>query len=102
MAINIPIHHIMVEERFLKLLVSLLQKAHMYYAYQSLQAFGMGRLTWGGEGEEVACEQALWGALVATREEEGKLATTFLEFEFHLQFPCGFPSTELSDFCQSA
>ena len=40
----------MVEERFLKLLVSLLQKAHMYYAYQSLQAFGMGRLAWGGEG----------------------------------------------------
>ena len=63
----------------------------MYYAYQSLQAFGMGRLAWGGEG-----------ALVATREEEGKLATTSLEFEFHLQFPCGFPSTELSDFCQSA
>ena len=25
-----------------------------------------------------------------------------LEFEFHLQFPCGTPSTELSDFCQSA
>ena len=25
-----------------------------------------------------------------------------LEFEFHLQFPCGSPSTELSDFRQSA
>ena len=28
--------------------------------------------------------------------------TTSLEFEFHLQFPCGSPSTELSDFRQSA
>ena len=26
-----------------------------------------------------------------------KFATTSLEFDFHLQFPCGFPSTELSD-----
>jgi len=32
----------------------------------------------------------------------GGLATTSLEFEFCLQFPCGFPSTELSDFHQSA
>ena len=57
MAINIPtIHHIIVKERCLKLLVSLLQKAHMYYAYQSLQAFGKGRLVWGGEREEVACK----------------------------------------------
>ena len=31
-----------------------------------------------------------------------ELATTSLEFEFHLQFPCGFPSTKLSDFRQSA
>ena len=31
----------------------------------------------------------------------GGLATTSLEFEFCLQFPCGFPSTELSDFHQS-
>ena len=29
----------------------------MYYAYQSLQAFGMGRLVWGREREEVACKQ---------------------------------------------
>ena len=29
------------------------------------------------------------------------LATTSLEFEFCLQFLCGFPSTELSDFHQS-
>ena len=102
MAINIPtIHHIIVKERCLKLLVSLLQKAHMYYAYQSLQAFGMGRLVWGGEREEVACKQALRGALAVEREKEGKLATTSLEFEFLLQFACGFPSTELSDFRQS-
>ena len=71
----------------------------MYYAYQSLQAFGMGRLAWCREGE--ACELALRSALAAGREKEGKLATTFLEYEFHLQFPCGSPSTELSDFRQS-
>ena len=28
----------------------------------------------------LACEQALWGTLVATREKEGELATTSLEF----------------------
>ena len=50
----------------------------------------------------VACEQALRGALAAGREKEGELATASLEFEFHLQFPCGSPSTELSDFRQSA
>ena len=33
-------------------------------------------------------------------EKEGELATMSLEFEFHLQFPCGSPLTELSDFCQ--
>ena len=35
-------------------------------------------------------------------EKEGELATIYLEFEFHLQFPCGSLSTKLSDFCQSA
>ena len=50
----------------------------------------------------LACEQALRGALAAGREKEGELAITSLEFEFHLQFPCGLPSTELSDFRQSA
>ena len=50
----------------------------------------------------VACEQALLGALAAGREKEEEVTTTSLEFEFHLQFPCGFPSTELSDFCQPA
>ena len=31
----------------------------------------------------VACEQALWGALVAGQEKEGELATTTsLEFEY--------------------
>ena len=40
--------------------------------------------------------------LAAGREKETELATTSLEFEFRLQFPCGSPSTELSDFCQSA
>ena len=51
---------------------------------------------------KVACEQALGGALAAGREKEREVATTFLEFEFHLQLPCGSPSTELSDFRQSA
>ena len=51
---------------------------------------------------EVACEQALLGTLVAGQEKEGELETTSLEFEFHLKFPCGSPSTEQSDFRQSA
>ena len=46
-----------------------------------------------------ACEQILWGAFL---EKEGELATKSLEFKFNLQFPCGSPSTELSDFRQSA
>ena len=42
------------------------------------------------------CEQALRGALTAGGGggggKEGELATTSpLEFEFHLQFPCGSP-----------
>ena len=36
------------------------------------------------------------------REKEGEVATVSLEFEFHLQFPCGSLLTELLDFCQSA
>ena len=50
----------------------------------------------------VEFEQALRGALTAGREKEGELSTTSLEFEFHLQFPCGCPSTELSDLRRSA
>ena len=49
----------------------------------------------------LACEQALRDALAAGQEKEGELATRSLEFEFHLQFPCGSPLTELSDFHQS-
>ena len=52
--------------------------------------------------KNIACEQPLWGTLGAGQEKEGQLVTTSLEFEFHFQFPCGSPSTELSDFCQSA
>ena len=51
---------------------------------------------------DIACEQDLRGALAAGREKEGELATLSLEFEFHVQFPCVSPSTELSDFRQSA
>ena len=50
----------------------------------------------------MACEKALQGALVAGLEKEGELATTSLEFEFHLQFPCVSLLTELLDFLQSA
>ena len=50
---------------------------------------------------ELAWEQALRGALAAGGENEGELATTYVEFEFHLQSPCGSPSTG-SDFRQSA
>ena len=49
----------------------------------------------------IAWKKALWGALVAGREKDGELVTTALEFEFHLQFPRGSPSAELSDFHQS-
>ena len=41
----------------------------------------------------------LWRWAGKVRRE---LATTSLEFEFHFQFPCGSPSTGLSDFRQSA
>ena len=42
---------------------------------------------------DISCEQALRGALAAGREKEGELATLSLEFEFHVQFACGSPST---------
>ena len=35
------------------------------------------------------------------QKKEGDLVTTSLGFEFRLQFPCGSPSTELSDFRQT-
>lgn len=44
----------------------------------------------------------LRGALAAWWENEGELVTTSPEFEFPFQFPCCFPSIELSDFRQSA
>ena len=53
-------------------------------------------------GRVLACDQAIQSALAAGQEKEGELATTSLEFEFHLYFPCGSPSTELSDCRQSA
>ena len=42
------------------------------------------------------------GDLTAGRQKKEELSTTSLEFEFHLQFPCGSPSTDLSDLRQSA
>ena len=50
----------------------------------------------------IACEQALRGVLAAWWEKEVELATSSLEFEFRVQFPCGSLSTELSDFRQAA
>ena len=41
------------------------------------------------------------GRSVGGAEKKGELAITPLEFEFHLQFPCGSPLPELSDFPQS-
>ena len=43
--------------------------------------------------KSLACEQVLWSARTVRREKKGELASTSLEFEFHLQFPCGSPST---------
>ena len=50
----------------------------------------------------LACNQALQGPVAEGQEKDGELATMSLEFEFHLQFPSGSLSTELSDFRQSA
>ena len=50
----------------------------------------------------LACEQAFRGDLAEGRKKEGELATTSLEFEFHLQYSCGSPSTELLELLQSA
>ena len=67
---------------------------------QGVQTDATSRVT--SDNVELICEQALRGALAAWWEKEGELATTSPEFEFHLQFPCCSPSTELSDFRQSA
>ena len=58
-------------------------------------------LVFKGWQRDVPVTTKLLGALALEREKEGELATTSLEFEFHLQFPCGSPPTELSDFRQS-
>ena len=50
----------------------------------------------------IHCKLSGGGALAAGQEKEGELVTMSLEFEFHPQFPCGSPLTELSDFGQSA
>ena len=50
----------------------------------------------------LACEKAPGTAPAAGWEKEGEPATTSLEFEFRLRFPCGCPLTELSDSRQSA
>ena len=47
-------------------------------------------------------EQAIRGALAARRERKGELTTRLWNLIFPLQFPCGPPSTKLSDLRQSA
>ena len=49
----------------------------------------------------IACEQALWGALAVRQRKESLQLCLWNLNNFHLQFPCGSPSTELSDFHQS-
>ena len=48
--------------------------------------------------QRLACQQALRGALAAGKEKEGDCCNyvSSLEFEFHLQFPGGSPSTKMS------
>ena len=46
-----------------------------------------------GTSNFIACQQALQVTLMARWEKEVELATTSLEFNFHLQFPCGSQST---------
>ena len=43
---------------------------------------------------DLACEKALRGDLVAGWEKERELATTSLEFKFRLQHSCGSPLSE--------
>ena len=69
---------------------------------QKLSLGAKSPVTWFILGRVLACDQATQSALAAGREKEGELATTSLEFEFHLYIPCGSPSTELSDCRQSA
>ena len=54
--------------------------------------------------EQLKCslQASSLGTLLVGREKDGELATTSLEFEFHLQFPCGSALTEPSDFHQLA
>ena len=44
---------------------------------------------------------AVVAVLAAEQKKEGDLVTTSLGFEFRLQFSCGSPSSELSDFRQT-
>ena len=46
-----------------------------------------------GTSNFIACEQALQVTLMARWKKEVELATTSLEFNFHVQFPCGSQST---------
>ena len=58
------------------------------------------RVTPGVTSLSLACEKALRGCSGGRKRR--RACNYVSEFEFRLQFPCGFPLTELSDFRQSA
>ena len=69
--------------------------------YEGLLTFcTLVTITW----KNISLRASFPGRSLAWREKEGQLAlaTTSLELEFHPQFPCGSPSTKLSDFRQLA
>ena len=76
-----------------KFTLGLLAEISVRVVNSSLRSSSLGRSGVGGGGG---------GGGGGGREKEGDLGTASLEFKFHLQFPCGSPSTELSDFRQSA
>ena len=65
------------------------------------ELFGPEKLSALSRNGKPASKLSARGALTTRREKEGELASTSLEFEFHLQFHCGSPSIELSDFRHS-
>ena len=50
---------------------------------------------------QLACKQALLGTPAAGQKRKGELAVTFENLNSASSVPCGYPSTQLSDFGQS-
>ena len=70
--------------------------------YQARGRVARKMLGMGGRKRNNSLRGSSAGRSGGGREKEGELATSSLEFEFHLHFLCGSLSTELSDFRQSA